>query len=189
MSNNITQIRKEYEDKLKEIKALMKNPSMDSAVFSNNTDFRDKHLTFQASGGARTSRNTVIVNYPIKGYPYKRGVKLSFGENNAYEPHVEAGGGDDLYGICTDIDDFSQTATVIPITESFTGYLVVKKDNQSSINVGDKLCFNANGELEKASTSTNTKVNAIALSKAHKLNDSLYIINVSVFGNRALKGS
>ncbi|WP_332301463.1 hypothetical protein [Borrelia miyamotoi] len=39
MSSNITQIQKEYEEKLKEIKALMKNPSSDSAIFSNNTDF------------------------------------------------------------------------------------------------------------------------------------------------------
>ncbi|MBW6186240.1 DUF228 domain-containing protein, partial [Pseudomonas aeruginosa] len=54
---------------------------------------------------------------------------------------------------------------------------------------GDKLAFNSNGEIEKASSSTNAKVNAIALSKAHKINENLYIIHVSVFGNRALKGS
>ncbi|UPA11043.1 DUF228 domain-containing protein (plasmid) [Borrelia parkeri] len=187
MSNNITQLKKEYEDKLKEIKALMKNPSSDLATFSNNTDFRDKNLHFSNSGGTSTSSDTVIVNYPIKGYPYKRGVKLSF--EGDFEPRVEAGGGDDLFGICINIDDFTQRATVVPITEYFEGYLVVKKDSQSSINAGDKLSFNTNGELEKASTSNNTKVNAIALSKAYKLNDSLYIINVSVFGNRALKGS
>ncbi|ATQ15415.1 DUF228 domain-containing protein (plasmid) [Borrelia miyamotoi] len=187
MSNNITQIRKDYEDKLKEIKALMKNPISDSSTFSNNTDFRDKHLHFSNSGGTSTTTNTVILNYPIKGYPYKRGVKLSF--EGDYEPRVEAGGGDDLFGICVDIDDFTRTATVIPITEIFEGYLVVKKDNQSSISEGDKLAFNSNGEIEKASSSTNAKVNAIALSKAHKINENLYIIHVSVFGNRALKGS
>ncbi|AHH05570.1 DUF228 domain-containing protein (plasmid) [Borrelia miyamotoi] len=187
MSSNITQIRKEYEDKLKEIKALMKNPSSDSATFSNDTDFRDKHLHFSNAGGTETSTNTVVLNYPIKGYPYKRGVKLSF--ESDYEPHVEAGGGDDLFGICNDIDDCTHTTTVIPITESFNGYLVVKKDGQASISAGNKLAFNSNGELEKASSSNNTKVNAIALSKAHKINENLYIIHTNVFGNRALRGS
>ncbi|WP_024655213.1 DUF228 domain-containing protein, partial [Borrelia hispanica] len=87
------------------------------------------------------------------------------------------------------IDDYTQIATVVPITEKFEGYLVVKKDSQSSINFGDKLAFNTNGELEKASTSSNSKTNAIALSKVYKLNENLYIIHASVFGNRALKGS
>ncbi|WP_024655222.1 DUF228 domain-containing protein, partial [Borrelia hispanica] len=78
-SSNIIQIRQEYEQKVKEIKDLMKNPSMDIENFSNDTSFQDKNLTFAASGCINSNNSTCIEKYPIKGYPYKRGVKLSFG--------------------------------------------------------------------------------------------------------------
>ncbi|WP_235047991.1 DUF228 domain-containing protein [Borrelia hispanica] len=44
--------------------------------------------------------------------------------------------------------------------------------------------FNNFGELEK-DTSSSRFINAVALSKAVKLNENLYIIHVSIFGNRA----
>ncbi|PRQ93249.1 DUF228 domain-containing protein, partial [Borreliella burgdorferi] len=100
---------------------------------------------------------------------------------------VEAGGGDDLYGICTDIDEFTGMATVVPITNNFTGYLTFKK-NGNGVNPGDKLHFNAQGELEK-NGGNDKSVNAIALSKVHKLTEELSIVLASVFGNRALKGN
>ncbi|WP_420025716.1 DUF228 domain-containing protein (plasmid) [Borreliella yangtzensis] len=181
---DITKIKEEFDKKVAEIRALMKNPQKDSSLLGNSLEFRDKNLIYSNSGGVRTSSKDKIENYPAKGYPYKRGVKLSFSNDGTTELEVEAGGGEDLYGICTDIDEFTGIATVIPITNNFEGYLVCKKENQSSINVGDKLNFDQHGELEKVSGNNKT-INAIALSKAHKVTENLYIILASVFGNRA----
>ncbi|MGF7102245.1 DUF228 domain-containing protein [Borreliella kurtenbachii] len=184
--SDITKIKEEFNKKVAEIKALMKNPQQDSGLLSNSIEFRDKNLIFSNSDGACTSSKDKIENYPAKGYPYKRGVKLSFGDGTT-ELEVEAGGGDDLYGVCSDIDEFSGMATVIPITNNFTGYLTLKKEGQNSINPGDKLNFSQHGELEKITGAQKT-VNAIALSKAHKLTEDLFIVLASVFGNRAIKG-
>uniref|UniRef100_UPI003B21CDA0 DUF228 domain-containing protein n=1 Tax=Borreliella yangtzensis TaxID=683292 RepID=UPI003B21CDA0 len=180
---DITKIKQEFDKKVAEIRALMKNPQTDSSLLTNSLEFRDKNLIYSNSGGVRTSSKDKIENYPAKGYPYKRGVKLSFSTDGATELEVEAGGGEDLYGICTDIDEFTGIATVIPITNNFEGYLVCKKPG-SDINPGDKLNFDQHGELEKVS-GNNKPINAIALSKAHKLTEDLYIILASVFGNRA----
>ncbi|MCD2379287.1 DUF228 domain-containing protein, partial [Borreliella burgdorferi] len=92
------------------------------------------------------------------------------------------------YGICTDIDEFTGMATVVPIINNFTGYLTFKKNGQNGVNPGDKLHFNAQGELEK-NGGNDKSVNAIALSKVHKLTEELSIVLASVFGNRALKGN
>ncbi|WP_418454078.1 DUF228 domain-containing protein [Borreliella lusitaniae] len=186
--SDITTIKKEFDKKVAEIKALMKNPKHDASLLSNSVEFRDKNLIYSNSGGVVTSSKDKIENYPAKGYPYKRGVKLSFSEDGTSELEVEAGGGDDLYGICTDIDEFSGMATVIPITNNFKGYLTFKKNGENGVNPGDKLCFNEHGELEK-NGGAQKSVNAIALSKVHKLTEDLFIVLASVFGNRALKGS
>ncbi|WP_418905379.1 DUF228 domain-containing protein (plasmid) [Borreliella turdi] len=185
--SDITKIKQEFDKKVAEIKALMKNPKQDASLLGNSLGFRDKNLIFSNSDGVRTSSKDKIENYPVKGYPYKRGVKLSFSDDGASELEVEAGGGDDLYGVCTDIDEFSGMATVIPITNNFTGYLTFKKNGQNGVNPGDKLHFNQHGELEKT-TGADKTVNAIALSKVQKLTEELFIVLASVFGNRAIKG-
>ncbi|WP_420025586.1 DUF228 domain-containing protein [Borreliella valaisiana] len=181
--SDITKIKQEFDKKVAEIRALMKNPQQDTGLLGNSLEFRDKNLIYSNSGGVRTSSKDKMENYPAKGYPYKRGVKLSFSADGTTELEVEAGGGEDLYGICVDIDEFTSIATVIPITNNFEGYLVCKKPG-NDINPGDKLNFDQHGELEKVSGS-NKPINAIALSKAHKLTEDLYIILASVFGNRA----
>ncbi|WP_210369513.1 DUF228 domain-containing protein [Borreliella garinii] len=184
--SDITKIKQEFDKKVAEIKALMKNPQQDAGLFGNSLEFRDKNLIFSNSGGVRTSSKDKIENYPVKGYPYKRGVKLSFSEDSTTELEIEAGGGEDLYGICTDIDEYTGMATVIPITNNFTGYLTFKK-NGNGVNPGDKLHFNQHGELEKT-TGADKTINAIALSKVQKLTEELFIVLASVFGNRAIKG-
>ncbi|AHH11861.1 DUF228 domain-containing protein (plasmid) [Borrelia coriaceae] len=183
---NITQLKKDYDAKVKEIQALMKNPNRDAGLFHVDIGFKDKGVHFANQGGTLTSSVDKLENYPVKGYPYKRGVKLSYEANDSDEPCVEAGGGNDLYGICIDIDEFTQTATVIPITNNFTGYLVVKKDSQSQITPDVKVKFDSNGEIENDSGS-NTTINGVALSSAFKINDNLYIALVSIFGNRGYK--
>ncbi|AYE37108.1 hypothetical protein DB313_06285 (plasmid) [Borrelia turcica IST7] len=185
---DLAKIREDYEKKVSELKEIMKNPITDVGLFSNYVDFKDKNLTFSNSGGTRTSSVDKLENYPATGYPYKRGVVLDFDKDNAYEFGVKAGGGDDLYGICIDIDEFSQIATVLPITNNFTGFLVLKGGGDNGIKAGDKLFFNKDGELEKVAGGNKT-VNAIALSSSHKINNSVSIILASVFGNRALKGA
>ncbi|MCD2332814.1 DUF228 domain-containing protein, partial [Borreliella americana] len=173
--------------KVAEIQALMKNPQKNASLLSNSIEFRDKNLLYSNLGGVCTSSKDKMENYPAKGYPYKRGVKLSFSADGASELEVEAGGEDDLYGICTDIDEYTGMATVIPITNNFTGYLTFKKNGQNGVKPGDKLHFNKDGELEKTTGGQKT-INAIALSNVHKLTEGLWIILASVFGNRAIKG-
>ncbi|WP_417903098.1 DUF228 domain-containing protein (plasmid) [Borreliella andersonii] len=185
--SDITKIKQDFDKKVAEIKALMKNPQQDAGLLSNSIEFGDKNLIFSNFDGVCTSSKDKIENYPAKGYPYKRGVKLIFGDGTT-ELEVEAGGEDYLYGVCTDIDEFSGMATVIPITNNFTGYLTFKKNGDNGVKPGDKLHFNAHGELEKT-TGVKKSVNAIALSKVHKLTEDLYIVLASVFGNRALKGN
>ncbi|UPA18563.1 DUF228 domain-containing protein [Borrelia puertoricensis] len=184
MSQTITQIREEYLKKVEEIQDLMKNPNRDAGLFHVDIGFKDKGIHFANQGGTIASSVDRLENHPIKGYPYKRGVKLSF--EDGYEPCVEAGGGSDLYGICIDIDEFTGTATVMPITDNFTGYLVVKKSSQSSITPGVKVKFDTNGEIENDSGSGSRVINGTALSKAFKINENLYIALVSIFGNRGI---
>ncbi|AHH05702.1 DUF228 domain-containing protein (plasmid) [Borrelia miyamotoi] len=180
MSTNITELVKQYEEKAKALKKQMKNPNSYVSTFSNTVDFRDKNLHFANQGGTITSRYDKLENYFFKGYPYKRGVKQVI--DPEYEPHVAVGGEDDLYGICIDIDEFTSTATVLPITEEFTGYLVAKQN--SGIKRKDKLKFDSNGELEKSSS--NSKINAVALSDAIELDSEkkLCMVHVAIYGNK-----
>ncbi|AHH11409.1 DUF228 domain-containing protein (plasmid) [Borrelia coriaceae] len=186
-TTNVTELVKQYEEKAKALKKQMKNPTSDASTFSNKVDFKDKNRHLQNQGGTVTSRHDKLENYFFKGYPYKRGVKLvvnTTSDNNPhYEPHVEVSGEDDLYGICTDIDEFTQTATVIPITNNFQEYLVAKDAN---IKRKDKVKFNSDGELEKVNSSDG-KINAMALSDAIELDDTekkLCIVHVAIYGNK-----
>nr|AAU85908.1 hypothetical protein BGP058 [Borreliella bavariensis PBi] len=185
--DGITKVKEEFDKKVAEIRALMKNPQQDTGLLGNSLEFRDKNLDYSNSGGVRTSSKDKIENYPAKGYPYKRGVKLSFSADGTTELEVEAGGGEDLYGICVDIDEFSKTATVVPITNNFEGYLVAK---ENSVKAKDKLFFNKDGELEKINGSApqnKATINAIALSDAKKISNDVFLVKVSVFGNKAVQ--
>ncbi|MBB6043656.1 DUF228 domain-containing protein, partial [Borreliella yangtzensis] len=163
MAENTAQLVKEYQEKRSKLEKLMKNPQTDSSLLGNSLEFRDKNVEFFASGGTKTSKYDKLENHSFVGYPYKRGVKIVIQEAKSnephYEPHVEAGGGEDLYGICVDIDEFSKTATIVPITNNFEGYLVVKDGTPKA---KDKLFFNNDGVLEKVSGGNKAIINAIA---------------------------
>ncbi|AEL19038.1 conserved hypothetical protein (plasmid) [Borreliella bissettiae DN127] len=183
-----TQLVKEYQEKRSKLEKFMKNPQHDASLLSNSNEFRDKNVQFFASGGTRTSRFDKLENHPFLGYPYKRGVKRVIQEaqdnQNHYEPHVEAGGGEDLYGICIDIDEFSKTATIVPITNNFEGYLVAK---DATVKTKDKLVFNKDGALEKVTGAPNkATINATALSDAKQISNEVYLVKVAVFGNKAM---
>ncbi|AHH05754.1 DUF228 domain-containing protein (plasmid) [Borrelia miyamotoi] len=47
-------------------------------------------MNFANQGGTLTSSVNRLENYPVKGYPYKRGIKLSYEATDNDEPHVEA---------------------------------------------------------------------------------------------------
>ncbi|QTL84268.1 DUF228 domain-containing protein [Borrelia miyamotoi] len=179
--SSINELVTQYEEKAKALKKQMKNPTNDSSTFSNKVDFRDKNLHFANQGGTVTSRHDKLENFFFKGYPYKRGVKRVV--DTEYEPHVEVGGEDHIYGICIDIDEFTSTASILPITNEFTGYLVAKQN--SSIKRKDKLKFDSNGELEK-DTSNNSKINAIALSDVIDLDaeKKICLVHVAIYGNK-----
>ncbi|WP_418455566.1 DUF228 domain-containing protein (plasmid) [Borreliella californiensis] len=184
-----TQLVKEYQEKRSKLEKFMKNPQHDVSLLSNSNEFRDKNVQFFASGGTRTSRFDKLENHPFSGYPYKRGVKRVIQEVQEnqihYEPYVEAGGGEDLYGVCIDIDEFSKTATIVPVTNNFEGYLVAK---DSTLKAKDKLIFNKDGALEKVTGAPPNKatINAIALSDAKQISNDVYLIKVAVFGNKAI---
>ncbi|WP_418905239.1 DUF228 domain-containing protein (plasmid) [Borreliella finlandensis] len=186
---DITQLVKEYQEKRSKLEKLMKNPQHNSSLLSNSVEFRDKNVQFFAFGGTRTSKFYKLENHPFLGYPYKRGVKRVIQEAQEnqihYEPHVEAGGGEDLYGICIDIDEFSKTATIVPITNNFEGYLVAK---DSSVKAKDKLVFNKDGALEKVNGAQQNRatINAIALSDAKQISNDACLVKVAVFGNKAI---
>ncbi|WP_029361923.1 DUF228 domain-containing protein [Borreliella garinii] len=186
-----TQLVKDYQESRNKLEKFIKNPQHYAGLLSNSLEFRDKNVQFFASGGTRTSKFDKLENHPFLGYPYKRGVKRVIQEEKEneihYEPYVEAGGGEDLYGICVDIDDFSKTATVVPITNNFEGYLVAK---ENSVKAKDKLFFNKDGELEKINGSApqnKATINAIALSDAKKIGNDVFLVKVSVFGNKAVQ--
>ncbi|WP_330730366.1 DUF228 domain-containing protein [Borrelia turicatae] len=145
----------------------MKNPSRDPGLFHVDIDFRNKEVYFTNQGGSITSSVDKLENHPIKGYPYKRDVKLFF--EDGYKPYVEARGENALYDICIDVDEFTSTATVIPITNKFKGYLDAK-DNQ--IKRKDKLKFNSDGQVEKD------------ISIEFDITDKLYIVHVAVYDNK-----
>ncbi|WP_210380281.1 DUF228 domain-containing protein [Borreliella valaisiana] len=184
-----TQVVKDYIDKKSKLEKFVKNQQQYANLLNNLIEFKDKNIKFLTPMGTRTSRLDKLENHPFLGYPYKCGVKRVIqGEKENeihYEPYVEAGGGEDLYGICIDIDDFSKTATIVPITNNFEGYLVAK---DSTPKTKDKLIFNKNGVLEKAPETPANKgtIHAIALSDANKINDDVYLVKVVVFGNKAI---
>ncbi|AWG43360.1 hypothetical protein CR532_05215 (plasmid) [Candidatus Borreliella tachyglossi] len=196
---DIAKLRREYLDSRSRMQALMKNPQVNAGLFNNKFDFRDKHIHFANSGGTRTSRVDKLENYYAVGYPYKRGVKLVVNKIEEipntkmhYEPHVEAGGGVDLYSICVDIDEFTHTATVVPITNNYEAYLVfVKGQDGGDVKAGTKLFFNEKGELQKITGENKQVVNAIALSAPYEIatlgDAKLYLIHATIFGNRAVK--
>ncbi|OJH14276.1 hypothetical protein ER70_09725, partial (plasmid) [Borreliella bissettiae] len=81
-------------------------------------------------------------------------------------------------------DEFSKTATIVPITNNFEGYLVAK---DSTVKVKDKLVFNKDGALEKVTGTPNkATINATALSDAKQISNEVYLVKVAVFGNKGI---
>ncbi|WP_024655150.1 DUF228 domain-containing protein [Borrelia hispanica] len=183
---DMKQLIKDYEDKRKALAAVIKGGSKEVAVRSNTFDFRNKGPSVGDGGFTASSSNIKIENWPSKNYPYKCGVKVATNPIKAnevhYESYVQPGGGGDLYGICIDIDDYTETAQVVPITSG--GYQAWLFAKDATIKRGDKIKFTDKGEAEK-STGSNTIYNAIAVEDTVSLPDNTYLVHVKFVGNNA----
>ncbi|AMR76222.1 DUF228 domain-containing protein (plasmid) [Borrelia hermsii] len=178
------------------LKKYSKSFDDEPAVFKAKTGFRDKNLTFDAICQSLSSSTDKLEEYPAFGFPYKRAVKLKIETGKPDEVQVEVSDGKNMYGICIDIDEYTNIATVIPITNNFEGYVFAQ--NSSGIQVGDKLDFNSNGEAFKTSSSSSVSINAIALSNIFTLqltddeskkgqeDYKLYLVKIALYGNRAV---
>ncbi|ATQ15300.2 DUF228 domain-containing protein (plasmid) [Borrelia miyamotoi] len=130
-----------------------------------------------------------IEKYSYKGYQYKKAVRLSVDNDTVY---VVTDCDEEMYGICIDICEITRTATVMPITNNFEGYLAA---SDQSIKIADKLDFDSNGMLIKVENGGKRMINVVALSDAFSIDlasdDStrkgqyvMHFVKVSVYGNR-----
>lgn len=146
---DLSKLLKELEDKRSEIALYTKTGSSHVGLLSNTTDFRERYMTLQNSGCTMMSKNIKIENRPyLTGYPYKVGVKLVNNEALGYESSVEAGGGNDLYGIAINIHEYGRHSQIVPVTEgmSFACVLIAK---DATIKRKDKIKINNDGIAEK----------------------------------------
>ncbi|AHH11860.1 DUF228 domain-containing protein (plasmid) [Borrelia coriaceae] len=188
---------KSLKDAILKLKKYSKSFNYDErSVFKAKIDFRDKNLTFDAISQSVSSSTDKLEEYPAIGFPYKRAVKLKIETSKSDEVQVEVSDGKNMYGICIDIDEHTNVATVIPITNNFEGYVIAS--SPSGIEIGNKLDFNSDGEVIKASNDSQVSIKAIALSNVFTLNLTddtskkeqedykLYLIKIAIYGNKAV---
>ncbi|QFP42523.1 hypothetical protein F9Y90_05340 (plasmid) [Borrelia miyamotoi] len=188
--SQVASLDTQYTEALLKLKQYTKTHRENKASFSAvKSGFQDKMQILDADALAISSSVDCIKKYPYKGYPYKRAVKLTVENGTVY---VVADCDEEMYGICIDICEITHTATVIPITNNFEGYLAA---SDQSIKIADKLDFDSNGMLIKAGNGGKRMINAIALSDVFSIDlasdDStrkgqyvLHFVQVSVYGNR-----
>ncbi|UPA16719.1 DUF228 domain-containing protein (plasmid) [Borrelia coriaceae] len=192
-----TEDGKSLKDVILKLKKYSKSFNYDErSVFKAKTDFRDKNLTFDAISQSVSSSTDKLEEYPAIGFPYKSAVKLKIETEKSDEVQVEVSDGKNMYGICIDIDEHTNVATVIPITNNFEGYVIAK--SSSSIQIGDKLDFDSDGKVIKSTNDSQSSIKAIALSTIFTLNLTddtskkdqedykLYLIKIAIYGNKAV---
>lgn len=132
-----------------------------------------------------------------EAFPYKRAVKLVYKNGCVY---ATLSNDLDIYGVCVDINEYTNMATVVPIGHSFQGYLVCNYN--TNLKPGDQLDFSTIGEVTKAvAPNLPTIINMVALSNSFKLDFrnslerkdaefskavdySVALVEVLLFGNR-----
>lgn len=179
---DVNQLYNDYIDKYTKYINVTKNRAREVTALDLSTDFRDKFLEFSNAGGFETSSYDTILNKPYKGYPFKMGVKLDLTDKKK-QGIVVAGGGDNLYGFCHDLHEYGGIAQIIPISgNTIHDIIVCKKENYQQINPNDYLFFNDKGELEK--TANAKQINCVALSKAFKIHEDLFVVIARITGYR-----
>ncbi|UPA18479.1 DUF228 domain-containing protein (plasmid) [Borrelia puertoricensis] len=179
------------------LRKYFKSFDTQAAVFKAPTTFQDKNIRVDAIAQSLSSSTDKLEEYQALGFPYKRAVKLKVetDTNKNDGVQVEVSDGNNMYGICVDIDPYTNVATVIPITNNFEGYMIAQS---TSINMGDKLDFNSNGEVIKSSNTSSVAINAVALSdvftiqltndESKKSSDEykLNLVKIALYGNKSI---
>ncbi|AEL19587.1 DUF228 domain-containing protein [Borreliella bissettiae] len=142
-------------------------------VFESSSKFQEEGFYFSQKGGLKSSSADKFENYQALDFCYKCGVKLIV---NGSHLQIARGGGNDLYGVCVDFDDFSKTGTVVPITCSFECVLITK---DKTIKAEDKLIINSEGVLEKSSKNASI-IHALALGPSLEFKDRRDVYGVRV---------
>ncbi|ASJ27592.1 DUF228 domain-containing protein [Borrelia turicatae] len=187
----VESLETQYRDAILKLRQYTKNQHADRALFSGfENGFQDKMKIIDSNALSISSSVDIIKKYPYKGWPFKRAVKLSIESDAVY---VIPSNDEDMYGICIDVDESTDTASVIPITNNFTGYLSA---SDASIKIADKLDFNSNGMLIKAGNGGKKMMNIVALDDAFTIDlapddatrkgqSKLHFVEVTVYGNRS----
>nr|WKT13953.1 DUF228 domain-containing protein [Borrelia sp. BU AG58] len=136
------------------------------SVFNKPDKFGSGDIYFSHKGGLKFFAAEKFENYQAVDFCYKCGVKLV--TDNGVETKVSRGGDSDLYGVCTDYDEFSKTATVVSLASSFECVLLANEDVKS----GDRLVFDNLGVLKRVDNKS-TYMHALALSDALQFKDKV----------------
>ncbi|AYE36999.1 hypothetical protein DB313_05730 (plasmid) [Borrelia turcica IST7] len=136
-------------------------------------DFVNQNKQFASYASTRVDPKTRIEALPYKGFCHKMGVKLVY--DTEYEKQVEAGGGDELYGVCINVDEYLKVAHVVRTV--CQGHFVCAN---GSIKAGDKLTFSDKGILEKAVKNRHTYAHATAVKDSFEFSDKKGIYGVEV---------
>lgn len=175
MPEDVEKLAKELRENLANRAPLTKDGGGLDTQFSNAQlhELYKMESTYFAEG----SEYTTVEQRPFKGLVYKRGVKLV--HDPKYISHVEIGGGNDLYGICVDYDDFSHMAQVVPLSGCSDLIDMVAKD--ATIKEGDKVKINDKGEAEKA-TGASVIIGYADMDSEQKIANKLYMVRVQCIG-------
>ncbi|QMU99830.1 hypothetical protein F0310_05295 (plasmid) [Borrelia sp. A-FGy1] len=136
-------------------------------------DFVEQNKGFASHALTKIDTSTRTEALPYKGFCHKMGVKL-VGDTN-YEKQVEAGGGDDLYVVCVNVDEYVKVAHIVRTV--CQGHFVCANNN---IKAGDKLVFQDKGILEKAVKSKHTYAHATAVKDSFEFSDKKGIYGVEI---------
>ncbi|WP_434757570.1 DUF228 domain-containing protein (plasmid) [Borrelia puertoricensis] len=187
----VESLETQYRDAILKLRQFTKNQHENRALFSGfENGFQDKMKIIDSNALSISSSVDIIGKYSYKGWPFKRAVKLAVENDSVY---VVPSNDEDMYGICIDVDENTQVASVIPITNNFTGYLSA---SDSSIKIADKLDFDSNGMLIKAGSGGKKMMNIVALDDAFTIDLApddatrkgqykLHFVEVTVYGNRS----
>lgn len=187
---DVAKLRKDAEDAYKKYRPATSAGARDVLTLSNYQDFRDKFKDVDDGAFIEFSSNTRVENRPFKGAVEKLGVKLVASPKVAnqphYQPHVVAGGGDNLYGVAVSVydDGTRRVAQVVPVTETYSIQLHAK---DATIKRNDKICFGNNGLVEKVAQGANKIFNGYALDDSYLKEGTadVYLVRVAMIGNKA----
>lgn len=120
---------------------------------------------------ASFSKSTRIEKHTCKGAVHRKAIKLGWNEDEGFYVSDDELGY--LYGICYQVDYSNNTASIIPFTQVFIGYLFTEDD---TIKYGIKLDFDNNGFVIKARDYYKYNMRALSETFIFKVNSYAYNI-------------